>query len=377
MRFSWGAFYAILYLYRCAASVTAELFIARITPIPDSDTYQSLDLTNVSSLIGTFDPFGGWMLRGTATAMTRAIGAFFNTLGGDNEILINIGFQTIAFVGIVMLLRSVHGSTRKFLAVLVMLPSFTIWSSIAAKEPIVVFLVCVLAKYVIDIHHNRSNFGLLDLFSLALLYVYKPHFIPAIVFVIVVSKIASNLRWRATFAFASGAVTLLLLFLLRDVVDSMALFFIDWIYEGVGSSRSERLLVEHYDVFLKAPIGMWLAFTGPTWAEASGNALQMAAFLESVVILALLGTYILRRLPGTPAYGFAVGAFTLFWILFATYPLGLSNPGTAIRFRTDYILIVYVALVVLTSRTMFVGWRRGRPPTTGRRRARPARPQVS
>ena len=353
MRFSWGAIYALLYVYRSVFSGLGEAVIVKLTPIPDTHGYQSFNIMNVMSLSETYAYDGGLMMRGIATTITYAVAGLFNALGGGNPVLINMGFQTIAFVGIVLLLRSVDSRTRKML--------------LAGKEALVVFLVCVVAKYVIDIYNNRERFGLLELASLVALYMFKPHFMPAVLFVIVVSKFAGRVRQPAMLALAAGAASLWLLYLARGVVNNLALFFANWIYEGTGgSSRTERLLVEQYDVFTNAPRGMWMSFVGPTWNEATTNALHMAVYLESMTILALLASYVLLRLPGTPAYSFIVGMFTLFWILFATYPLGLSNPGTAIRFRTDYILIIYMAVVVLTSRTMYVRWLRQRLPLRGR-----------
>ena len=58
-----------------------------------------------------------------------------------------------------------------------------------------------------------------------------------------------------------------------------------------------------------------------------------------------------------------VSFFTLLWILLATYPLGLANPGTAVRYRTDYIMLVYLAAIVLVSRPTYVHWRQIRPGT--------------
>jgi hypothetical protein len=51
--------------------------------------------------------------------------------------------------------------------------------------------------------------------------------------------------------------------------------------------------------------------------------------------------------------------FTLFWILFTNYPLGIMNPGSAIRYRTGYEILVFVVMVFLLSPNLFVTWRAG------------------
>ena len=76
-----------------------------------------------------------------STKITETIGAVFHHITFGSPTLIDIGFQTIAFIGIFKMLVAVDGKTRRFLALLIMTPSFNIWSSVAAKEALIVFFV--------------------------------------------------------------------------------------------------------------------------------------------------------------------------------------------------------------------------------------------
>ena len=87
--------------------------------------------------------------------------------------------------------------------------------------------------------------------------------------------------------------------------------------------------------------------------------------------MALLLAWLVPRIPRMPVYVAVVGAFALFWILLPNYPLGLANPGTAVRYRTDYVVIDYLAVVLLTDRRVFVRWRAAR---AGMRAWLPRRP---
>ena len=102
---------------------------------------------------------------------------------------------------------------------------------------------------------------------------------------------------------------------------------------------------------------MFLGFFGPTLNEvAFGGPLQLASFIESAVLLAVLALAILRQLPSMPVYSALMGGFSLFWILFATYPLGVMNAGSAIRYRTGYELLIFVLITVIMSRQSYVSW---------------------
>lgn len=358
MRFTWNAFYAFLFLYRSAWSIYMQLVIMRITLVADTQNYQNQNINSAVSLVKSIDPSVAWLMRGIATDLTEIVGGFFSFFSGGNPIIINLGFQSIAFIGIVALLRSIDVQSRKWLAILVMFPSFTMWSSVASKESIVVFLVCIILKYVADIYNNKDKFNIFLIPIFILLYIFKPHFTPAIIFLTITSKLAKSVRYPATLVLCAGASSLYFLFLMRDIVDKVAILIGTWVNEPGSSSRAGTFIVEKYDIFTKAPEGMLLAFIGPTASEASTKILHLVSFVESSAILALLGFYIFIRLPKMPVYSFFIGLFTLFWIMFAVYPLGTNNPGTAIRFRTDYIMIIYFSVVVIMSRNMYINWRK-------------------
>jgi hypothetical protein len=300
-----------------------------------------------------------------ATLITQMVAALLSFLSGGNAILINIGFQAIAFSGILYFLRGLEPKTRTFVLLLIMTPSFSVWSSIASKEAIVVFLVAVVARYVVDIYNNRDRFRLWHIAVLGLLYMFKPQFMPAVLFVAGTSKLAGYVREPATFALLAGTASLALLYVMRDTLDIFSRIVSVWIFSEPGlSQRSIPLIVDQYDVFVKAPQGMLLAFVGPTVSEATNAPLQMISFLESAAILAILIIFVTWRLFRIPVYSAIVAAFTVFWIMFANYPIGIANAGTAIRYRTDYILLIFLAVAVLTSRELYVKWRR-RPSLNG------------
>ena len=355
---SWRLFLGLFYLYRCVMAVAGELVIRRLTTLGDASTYQRSVLLDLSA--SEFQT-GGQLtgLRQVGTLITLGVGGTFNIIFAGNPILINIGFQTIAFIGIVKLLNCCDDWLKRRLALLLLFPSFNLWSSVASKEAIVVFLVCVISAYMLDIYYNRDRLTLLTSVSVVVLAFFKVHFMAAVVFVLGILKVASRFREKAALAVTAGLLSLAMLYVVRDKIASLSLTVqIHFRPEDARSTR-EIFFAEPYDVFLKAPYGMFQTFFGPTISEVITSPVHVVSFAESFVLLAILSFYLLRRLPELPAFPAIVGFFTTAWLMFGMMPFGIHNPGSAIRYRTGYYVLICVLFLILTSRDRFRFWRAG------------------
>jgi hypothetical protein len=367
----WGAFLTFLFIYRCGMAVLGELVVARLTSLGDSSQYQRSVLTvlQISDAFSVGEIFT--LGRVYSTPITESIGAIFHMLFLGNPILIDIGFQSIAFVGIYKFLTAVDGTARRYLALLVLTPSFNIWSSIAAKEALIVFFTGVVSAYLVRSYRNNTKVGLLEIISGAGIFLYKVHYVPALLAIYLFIMVGKQVRQKAALAVGASAFSLVPLFLFRDKVDSMAFGIIPH-FLGYGSTR-EAFWVEKYDVFYKAPYGMFQAFFGPTLQESISGPLQMASFLESVFIVAVLALMLFRNLPELPIFSFFVGFSSLSWLLFASYPLGIMNAGSAVRYRTGHLLLVFLIFAIILSRDRYILWR-NQNSIHGRETVVPARP---
>lgn len=355
---SWRLFLCLFYLYRCFMSVAGEVIIRRVTTLGDASSYQRSVLFDLSvsdaSIGGDFTT-----LRRLGTFITLGVGGIFNIIFAGNPILINIGFQTIAFIGIVKLLNCCDDWLKRRLALLLLFPSFNLWSSVASKEAIVVFLICVISAYMLDIYYNRDRLTLLTSVSVVVLAFFKLHFMAAVVFVIGILKVASRFREKAALAVTAGLLSLAMLFVVREKIASLALTVQTHFMPGEARSTREIFFVEPYDVFLKAPYGMFQTFFGPTVSEVVTSPVHIISFAESFVLLSILSFYLIRRLPELPAFPAIVGFFTTAWLMFGIMPFGIHNPGSAIRYRTGYYVLICVLFLILTSRDRFKFWRAG------------------
>ncbi len=363
LRFSWGMFYVFLFLYRSMFSVFTELVVMRLTNIGDTRSYQMGSFPRgyealLDSSVGVALSGGGTQL---STSLTTKFGAILNKLLFGNPILIDIGFQAVTWIGLVYLLNSVDRSIRLRLVLFVMFPSFTIWTSIASKEAIVVACVCILTGYVIRMYYHTAKLNLFHIAALLLLGVFKGHYLIAFAYLTATTALARHVRQKALLALIGGLISLVFLYVFRDRIDFLAVSvqraFL--VVRGSRSTRLEAYFVDQYDVFLRAPVGMAEAFIGPRFTEILTSPLHIVTFTESMLLIAALAFFVIRRLPSIPIYSFIMGGFTVFWIMFPNYPFGIMNPGSAIRYRTGWMLVVIVVLSILMSRDLFLSWRDG------------------
>ena len=163
-------------------------------------------------------------------------------------------------------------------------------------------------------------------------------------------------------AFAAGAISLLPLYLFFDVLSEISFQVLP---HFVGGSTRAAFWIAPDDVYLKAAYGMLLSFIGPTLPEAlrASNPLHVVTFCESLVTLAYLAYLFLGQIRWMSAYNFFLVGFSLFWLLFANYPFGVMNPGGAVRYRTGYIVFIFVLFAVIAAKEASPRWWRGTRPT--------------
>ena len=346
---NWSYFNAFYFAYRCTSTVFAETVIRQYTKLGDSRQYWT----------SGFDFGSGWYLA--SNPITENIGAFFSILFFGEQIIISLAFQTIAFYGIYQFLKSLDIESRKYAAILLLFPSFNIWSSVASKEAIIVFAVAIICKYIVDIYAHRHKITLTLLIAIYIIFVYKAHYLPAILFVIGVSLTAQYIFPRHLYVFIVGTFSLLPLYIFQKKISELSFEIIPH-FATYGRSTREIYWTEPYDVFYKAPYGMFQSFYGPNLTEAIAavNVLHIYSYCESAVIIGFLGYLLFRNLPKLPIYSFLLGAFTTFWILFPNYPFGIMNPGSAIRYRTGYIILVFLIFVLFTKPSTYKDWYTGR-----------------
>jgi hypothetical protein len=356
---TWGAVYFMFWCYRSLFSIIGEVVIMRLTPVSDTRSYQATEILQLLSLIKEESTTAGTIgLQAFATTTTKAIGAVFGTITFHDPILVNIGFQSIGFIGLLAMLRALEPGQRKIILPIMMFPSLTVWTSIASKEALLTCMLGIMCAHIIKMYKNTDKIKWYHFACVFFLYAFKPHYLPSLFFILSITYTAKYFRQKATISILALLFSFFLLFLFRKDISELA-NWIDFALTSMGgNSVRPRLLVEEYDVFVKAPYGMLLSFFGPMPSEVS-KIIHVFTFVESSVIVGVFLVIIVYRLPSLPFYNAVLSFGAVFWIIFLNYPLGATNAGTAIRYRSGYILLVILSIVFILERRQYVNWTRG------------------
>jgi hypothetical protein len=356
-RITWGVFFFFFYIYRSMYSVLAE-YVMKITSIGDTETFQNSRLAENALRYVSSDPYTAFFnlkSREGSTLITDWIGYRLNLMSGGDPIFINIGYQSIAFIGLIYFLLSFPPKIRLWMTVLLMLPSFSFWTSIASKESIIVSCTGILSGFLVRQYSGKGKASFLHAFAAILLYMFKPHYFIAILFVWCARNLGLYVKQKALLAYMGLLMSCVALYVFREKIDELS-FFVQWSFETVAevrSNRTESFFVERFDVFYNLPEGFFRAFMGPTIAEYAISPLHKAVLIESAVLLIALILILVRQIKDLPLYQFIVGTGVIFWTLFPNYPFGVMNAGSAVRYRSGWIILIFLGVAILSNREFF------------------------
>ena len=303
---------------------------------------------------------GLYLILTDPTILLEFIGKYLNMFLGP--ILSNIPFLILSFYGVFYSVSKLQLSNSELLWVLFLLsfPTFGVYSSVIGKEAMCVFYFGIISGYLFDlINKNRIKPKLIELLALYLLSITTPSFFIGIgsVFLFVIISNKFHLKgYGKLFLLASHILLAIFLFyIFRDILNDMSFDIDKYFRKNAGSTR-ENIFINNYDIFWKAPYGMFVAFWGPTFFEITQKPIQSIAFIESLIIFIFFLFFIMRFLAKAlktshfNIYVFALTFMLVFWFLFAHYPSGIMNPGSALRYRVRFYGFLVVFLFFLYSK---------------------------
>jgi len=299
-----------------------------------------------------------------STHMMDFLGGLSSYLLGT--VLGNLPFMFVAFYGLYYSIQKLNLPNEKLVIILLILslPSFGIWSSIAGKEAIGVFSLGVVLGYILDaINHRRVRVRLVEFIAFYLLFVFKIQYFFGITPLILYIHVTNMFNLQGT-----GKLFLFFLYLicvsmglwfLRDVINAISFEIPSNFTAGEDSStRVNTIWVNDYDVFYNSIYGMLVGFIGPTLGEASESLMKFSVLVESLIVIGLFAYVIFRILikslqtKKANIYIMSLLFISVFSFLFVHYPFGVLNPGSAIRYRTNFIgfLTIFVYFLHLKSK---------------------------
>lgn len=315
------------------------------------------------------DPIA-YMTRGfsfsisSSTDIMFLIGGLVGTILGGFNILSNFPFMLLSFYLIRWAINTLEIRryiSDKLLFLLISLPSFCIWTSICSKEIVGLFFSIILGILIIRYIEGQFTIGVKEVLAIILASFFKPQYVPFIISTLLYLRLTHGVCSQKKIVLLSILyifIIVWIIYIFRDLIDLYSFgvqkaFDFDSGYSG--STRTADVFVNQYDLFVKAPQGMIIAFWGPTFNEALRKPFQMFAFVESGVLFCImlyLAKNMLKRVivRGLINIRLLVCYWVLFTgILFVHYPFGIFNSGSATRYRNNFLFLFIILLMYLFS----------------------------
>jgi hypothetical protein len=283
-----------------------------------------------------------------STFMMQFFGGISGTIFG-HTVLSNLPFVFLSFYGIYYALHKINISNRHLLMILLLLslPSFGVWSSIASKEAVGVFFMGIILGYIVDLYNDiNRKIKLIEYFAFYLAFVFKPQYLIAILSLIIFIKLfrryKSSANFKLFFFLFYSFMIIVAFYLLRDIVNALQYIIPNHFIGSGESTRENTIWVNDYDLYYNMFYGMFIAWWGPTLSEVIVKPIQVIAFLESAVIFSFFLYFLLYIVKSSfnkkrvNIYLISLIIIPLFWLLFAHYPFGVFNPGSALRYRENF-----------------------------------------
>jgi hypothetical protein len=279
-----------------------------------------------------------------------------------SDALACLPFMLLSFYGIYYAVNRLNLYRYATIIVIIFsLPNFCVWTSILGKEAVGCFFSAVIAVMLTQKMKGKYRLKLIDYIALYLCLIFKPQYLLFITQAWVFLTIVKKFKEKKYFPMIFGALIIMLnvatVYFCRDLIDilakGMAIHFQSSDPNLAHSTRSEKPWLEQYGFFHTAPYGMFIAFFGPTINEMLSKPAQLLAGLESIFLLACLSFLFLPRLKYNIRFFrfnpiiFVTYVIVFAGILFVQYPFGFLNPGSAIRYRSNFYVLFVVLLIYL------------------------------
>lgn len=297
--------------------------------------------------------------------------AFMDFIGGLTSTIIpgyflqNLPFMFLGTIGIFYAVKDLDLSKNRLLLFLLLsMPSFNVWTSVASKEAFGLFFMGIFAGWIIKMFNGDYRFRLRYLLAIYLCILFKNQYFLFLSQAIIFLYIVHYIRFSTIGIVGLGTFIILInaygLYLFRDEIDQLSqILTLHFRVTGDKSTRINDFWVEKYDFFRYAPIGMFIAFWGPTIPEMISKPSHLIGGFESFIICSFFFFLVL------PSAGYSfirqkfkvqdwfVTIFIIVGILFVHYPFGIFNPGSAIRYRENFYILFIVLLYHLYSTSNF------------------------
>lgn len=344
---AWLIYFIVQYVY----SFVALFLYSRLTTLGDTFDYLNGQYVSLK------------LMFSSSTYFIGTIAHFLNKYFGN--VISCLIFCSISSYGILYSVREFSFSRKQKIFALLILstPTFSIWKSVVSKEAILIFsLGIILGDILFFLKHGYFRNWLVFLCALCLTLLFKPLYMSGIVSLLVFCFLFMRFslkRLGVTFLsilFILSVITIL--WFSADMLNYVIQFLPLHFSPDASSTRENIYFTKPNDIFLNAPLGIFLSLTGPTIFEALSNPAHFLAFIESYFLLFVFCLLIANMLAKSIAdlrltpFVFAFASVSLLWIILVNYPFGVLNPGSALRYRSGFFAYAFLIIYGLSSRSI-------------------------
>ena len=271
--------------------------------------------------------------------------------------LTHFAFFNLSFFSLVSLLKTAKFDKSLEIKIMffTLLPSYSIWSSLAGKEVITISITCYIASAILLYDQKKvlKNKLLLLIFFL-LLGVFKIQYVPAFASIFLILWLRKNTNKPAlsdlTVFLLLTFIMFTLLYAFYDTIALLSLAIPQHFSESARLTRDNIFFVEHGDIFDIRPDYWLLSFWGLSFSEAIKNPIDFIFFIESTIIFAFIIYLVIYKSHAVFSKGqlktlnFIVFIFLFGILLLVHYPMGIMNAGSAMRYRSGFLSALIVLL---------------------------------
>lgn len=235
-------------------------------------------------------------------------------------------------------------------------PSIAIWTQIPGKEYIINLLLLLLIKILFK-KNNMKYLSLKYLYSYCILF-YKPHWFPIIIWTLVM-----GLRNKVVISLLLLPIIGFLLYIYYDfvrqffiLINDLAIGLPQHFVSDDSSTRVHYFWTRDWEWLQSLPVGSIISFIGPTPVEALTSPLHFIVLAESILITVficlLMYSLMIRDYFKLNFVNFYKITLLIAIVLMVNYPFGYFNPGSALRYRSGYLLGLIFYLLSYKHRTL-------------------------
>lgn len=322
----------------------------KFTYLGDSETYLA---TPLEFSLAVF--YNNTSLVGFITALLKKLLVV--------NFFVHLVYLAFTFWGLSKLIKRLNLPPKNefTLVVLLSFPSFAMWTSVVSKESLTCFFSSFVIIWILDfIEKKKRSYSILwNIICVYFLIILRPPVGIGVVLAITalfvnnLSFINKYIRYVSMIiGIILGAIVVYILaadFIQNEFLPLAKEYFNPQYYD-TQSSRSGDFWLSEWDIFLKAPYGIFLANLGPTLFESLAKPQFLPYFFEGLAFWFVVFYYLIFHFLRQHERKVANPNFTIFFIflflliLFVNYPFGVFNPGSATRYRSSYFHIIIVFL---------------------------------